>query len=55
MYNKVVVKFIYILNKLLYTVHTPAFLVNRLMKCLRFAILVSATAVNKLGACNTNR
>lgn len=28
MYNKVAVKFIYILNKLLNTVHTPAFLVT---------------------------
>jgi hypothetical protein len=54
MYNKVIVKFIHILNKLLNTVHTPAFLVNKLMKCLRFTILVSAAAVNKITAYNTN-
>ena len=31
MYNKVVVKFIYILNKLLNIVHTPAFMVTDLL------------------------
>jgi hypothetical protein len=36
MYNKVVVKFIYILNKLLNTVHTPAFVVTDLMTCVSY-------------------
>jgi hypothetical protein len=55
MHNKVVVNFIFILNKLLNTVRTPAFLVNKLMKCLQFTILDSAPAVSKITACNANR
>jgi hypothetical protein len=55
MYNKVVVNFIFMLNKLLNTVDIPAFMVNKLMKCLRFTIGVSGTAVHKISACNTNR
>lgn len=51
MYNKVVVKFIYIQNKLFNTVHTPAFLAADLTCISCFMLLLSdIPAVNQMTA-----